>query len=176
MHYTAAVEVWDYYFEKLGCWKNEQNDWIFETQQLIIILSVKVDDHEKDFYIDMGILFKKRHDNRQLEAPVMDNHDIAQGLYNVLRDMGEWEYYLNNLFCYNGDVNTNDEIIANIAEIVSLFKREIIPYISKLDVYIRQVKDFEKAETWVPFLQYFRANPAIDERFNGLLEAYYWMK
>ena len=173
MDWTDVLTIWESNFEKLGYWESEFNNWVSETQELIIVLCVRVNTREKDFAIDMGIIFKKRYNDHSLKTPVFDDHDIGQGLYNILEDMGELEYYLNNLFCYDPDINTDAEVTDNISELVMLFQKKVIPYFEQLDNYTSQVEDFEEETTWKPFLRYFRPSPENDMLFFGRLEKYY---
>src|SRR5688500_15001323 len=110
MHYTDLLKIWEPIFKKMGYRESQFNNWVCETQELIIVLSVKVDTREKEFYIDIGLIIKKWHSHESLKAPILDDHDIGQGLYALLSEMGEWEYYLNNLFCYDPDINTDAEV------------------------------------------------------------------
>ena len=171
MHCESMAKIWESIFEILGYRESKFNNWVCEMQELIIVLSIKADTKEKDFYIDIGILFKKLH-RYSLKAPVIEDLDIGQGLYNILRDMGELEYYLNNLFCYDPDINTDDEVTNNISEIARLFQKKVIPYIEQLDTYA-SLADFEKVTTWKPFLRYFRPSEDHNIYFHGQLYAYY---
>ena len=173
MDWTDVLTIWEFNFEKLGYWESKFNNWVSETQELIIILSFRVNTKEKDFGIDMGIIFKKWHSDHSLKEPVFEDHDIGQGWDPILYYMGEWEYYLNNLFSYDPDINTDAEVIDNSKEIAMLFIKKVIPYIEQLDAYAWLAEDFENETTWKPFLRYFRASPQTDEYFNGALEKYY---
>lgn len=172
MHYTEVIETWQPIFKKLGYRKNGK-DCFSETQELVIILSPKVDDKEKDFYIDIGIQFKKLHSEASLKRPSFEKHEIGQGLHNLLNDFGVWEPYLNNLFCYDPDINTDAEITNNCMELAKLYKMKVVPYIEKLDSYAGMVKDFDEEEEWKPFIGHFRAHPDWDYYFYYELERYY---
>lgn len=172
MHYKKLIETWQLIFKKLGYRKNG-NNCFFETQELVVVLSPKVDDKEKDFYIDIGILFKKLHSESALKRPKFDKHEIGQGLYTLLHDFGEWEPYLNNLFCYDGNINTNAEIANNCMELAKLYKIKVAPFIETLDTYAGMVTDFYEEEEWKPFIGHFRAHPEWDYYFYGELERYF---
>jgi hypothetical protein len=174
MDHQELLKIWEPIFEKLGYQESKGNSWIAETQELIIVLSLKVHIEEKNFYIDIGIIFKKLYDYSTLKVPALEYLDIGQGLYYILYLMGEWEYYLNNLFSYDPDTNTDDEIKNNISEIGMLFQTKVVPHIEDLDIYARLVKDFEKETAWIPFLKYFRPSLENNCSFNGMLEMYYW--
>ncbi|THU34948.1 DUF4304 domain-containing protein [Niastella caeni] len=167
MHYDELQKIWESIFMQLGYRESERNNWVSETQELIIVLNFKVNAKEKDFYIDIGIIIKKWYRDHSLKEPVFEDHDIGQGLYTILYYMGELEYYLNNLFCYDPDINTDAEVIDNSKEIAMLFLTKVIPHIEQLDAYALRVEDFEKATTWEPFLKYFR--PAEDNN-----KYFYW--
>lgn len=173
MHHTELENYWEIIFQKLGYRETKFNNWVSETQELIIILSIKVDKRKKDLYIDIGIIFKKRYSGHSLNEPVLEDLDIGQGLYNILFYMGEWEYYLNNLFSYDPDINTDAEVIDNSEEIAMLFIMKVLPYIEQLDNYASLAEDFEDAKTWEPFLQYFLPSPDNEMYFFGELEKYY---
>jgi hypothetical protein len=172
MHYKELIETWQPIFKMLGCRKNG-NNWFSETQELVVILSPKVDDKEKDFYIDVGIQFKKLHSETSLKRPVFEKHEIGQGLYILLNDFGEWEPYLNNLFCYHPDINTDAEIANNCMELAKLYKMKVVPYIEKLDSYVGSILDFDEEEEWKPMIGHFRAHPEWDYYFYGVLEWYF---
>lgn len=173
MDYKALLKLWEPIFEKLGYREGKRNNWVAETPELIIILSPKVQDRDKDLYIDIGILFKKLYSSYSLDLLVAEDRDIGQGLYNILRDMGEWEYYLNNLFSYDPEINTDEEVKNNIEEIAMLFLTKVIPHIEQLDTYAWLVKNFSEETSWVPFLQYFRPSEEHNEDFDGILDMYY---
>lgn len=173
MHYEELHKFWESIFQKLGYRESEHNNWVAETQELIIVLSFKVDTKEKDFYIDIGLIIKKWHIHESMKTPVLDDHDIGQGLYALLSVMGKWEYYLNNLFCYDPDINTDAEVIYNSRELAMLFLTKVIPLIEQLDAYAWLAEDFEEEKTWKPFLRYFRPSPKTDEYFYGVLRKYY---
>ncbi|HEY8898042.1 MAG TPA: DUF4304 domain-containing protein [Niastella sp.] len=172
MHYKELIETLQPIFKKIGYRKNGHN-WFSETQELVIILSPKVDDKEKDFYIDIGLMFKKLHSKSAIKRPVFHKYEIAQGLYNLLYYSGEWEPYLNNLFCYNPDINTDAEIANNCMELAKLYRMKVVPFIQKIDSMAWLVEDFDEEEAWKPFLKYFRAHPDWDYYFYGVLERYY---
>jgi hypothetical protein len=174
MHYIELQKPLDRVFKKLGYRENKPYHWVTETQELIIILSLKVDDWKKDLHIDIGILFKKLYKGYTWEEPAFEDHDIGTGLYNILRDMGEWEYYLNNLFSYDSTINTDAEVKNNISEIGKLFQTKVIPYFEELEICARLAKNFEEKTTWIPFLQYFRPSKEHNEYFGGILEMYWW--
>jgi hypothetical protein len=173
MHYTELLTIWDPIFKKMGYRETAFNNWVSATEELGIVLCLRVDDKEKDFFIDIGILFKKRHSYQTWEAPAFDDHDIGQGLYLLLKKTGEWEYYLHNLFSYDSDINTYAEVTNNSKEIARLFLTKVMPLIDQLDEYARQAEDFDKETTWEPFLQYFNPSWKVDKYFLGALLKYY---
>jgi hypothetical protein len=173
MDHNDLHKIWESIFQKLGYRESKHNNWVAETKELIIVLSYKVDAREKDFYIDIGIIIKKWDRDRSLKAPVLKDLDIGQGLYNILYFMGEWKYYLNNLFCYDPDINTDGEVKNNSREIALLFLTKVIPYIEQLDTYAWLADDFEEPTTWKPFLQYFWPSPETEDYFLGALGKYY---
>lgn len=172
MHYTELINIWKPIFKKMGYLKNGHY-WFTETEELVIVLSPKVNDEEKDFYIDIGLLFKKLHSVSELKRPDFNKYEIAQGLYNLLYDFGEWEYYLNNLFCYHPDINTDAEIANNCMELAKLYKMKVVPFIEKLDSYVGSIHDFDEEEEWKPMIGHFRAHPNWDYYFYYELERYY---
>ena len=173
MHVDDLHKFWESIFYKLGYRETEYNNWVYETQELIIFLSFRVDKKKYDIYIEIGIIIKKWYRSRSLKEPVIEDLDIGQGLYNILYYMGEWEYYLNNLFSYDPEINSDTEIKENSREIARLFITKVIPYIEQLDTYAWMAEDFEKVTTWEPFLQYFQPGSETDEYFDGALEKYY---
>jgi len=173
MHYTELLTIWDPIFKKLGYRETQFNNWVSQTEELVIVLCVRVDDKEKNFSIEIGILFKKWHSYESWEAPAFYDHDIMQSWDGLLFKMGEWEYYLNNLFSYDSDINTYAEVKNNSKELASLFLTKVMPHIDQLDNYASQAEDFEKETTWKPFLQYFFPNWKVDKYFRGALVKYY---
>jgi hypothetical protein len=169
MDYTDLDKIWNSVLMKLGYREGKPGCWIAETQELVIILSHKVNAREKDMYLDIGILFKKLHTYNSIYELKFEDHDIGQGLWTFLVYMGEWEYYLNNLFLYDPAINSATEVNNNIRELAMLFLVKVIPHIEDLDYFARQAKDFEEEYTWYPFLQYFRANEDHNEHFAGIL-------
>jgi hypothetical protein len=177
MHYTKLIKIWNPIFRKLGYRKINIHNWFYETGELIVVLSLKVNEVEKQFYFDIGILIKKLQSDRSLKKPVFEDYDIGQGLYFFLLDTGELEPYLNNLFCYDSQINTDDEIKNNCTELPKLFKLKAVPYIQKLDSYAWLVDgNFEEVASWKPFLKYFQASYDHDYDFNGELEAFYFSR
>src|ERR1044072_4723327 len=172
MHHTDLIKTWHIIFNTIGYRKNG-NNFFSETQELMIILSPKVDDKEKNFYIDSGIQFKKLHSNSALKRPVFEKHEIGQGLHILLNELEEWEPFLNNLFCYDPDINTDMEVVNNCRELAKLYKKKVVPLIEELDSYAAQVTDFNKAEEWKPFIGHFRGHPEWDCYFNDILDHYY---
>ena len=173
MHYTELDPIWNTFLLKLGYLETKPGHWIAETKELIIMLSHKLDAKEKDIYLDVGIFFKKLHTHHVLSELKFEDHDLGQGLWVLLAYMGEWEYYLNNLFCYDLTINSEEEIKYNIRELAFLFLIKVIPHIELLDSYARQATNFEKETTWHPFVQYFRASHGHDEDFGGALYVYH---
>jgi hypothetical protein len=169
MEYEALEKIWSPVLLKLGYLKSKPGYWVAETKELVIILSLKIDAREKDMYMDIGILFKKLHTYQSIYELKYEDHDLGQGLWTFLAYMGEWEYYLNNLFCYDPGINSNDEVKNNITELAMLFLAKVIPHIEDLDSFARVAKDFKKEHTWYLFLQYFRANEDHNEYFSGNL-------
>jgi hypothetical protein len=169
MEYEELAEIWNTDLIKLGYLENEPGLWATETKELIIKLSLKIDTKEKDFYLDIGIFFKKLHHYHSLNELKFKDHDLGQSLWTHLAYMGEWEYYLNNLFLYDPVINSAAEVKNNIRELAMLFLAKVIPHIEDLDYCARWAKNFEKEHTWYPFLQYFRANIDHDEKFSGNL-------
>jgi hypothetical protein len=173
MHYTELLTIWDPIFKKLGYRETAFNNWVSQTEELVIVLCVRVDDKEKNFSIEIGILFKKWHSYALWEAPAFDDHDIMQSWDGLLFKMGEWEYYLNNLFSYDSEINNYAEVKNNSKELTRLFLTKVMPHIDQLDNYASQAEDFEQETTWKPFLQYFFPNWKVDKYFLGALEKYY---
>lgn len=169
MEYEELDKIWSSVLIKLGYMESKPGYWVAETQELVIILSLKIDAREKDMYIDIGILFKKLHTYHSLYELKFEEYDIGQGLWTILVNMGEWDYYLNNLFLYDPAINTDTEVENNITELALLFLTKVIPHIEELDAFARRAKNFEEEETWYPFLQYFRPNEDHNEFFSGVL-------
>ena len=173
MDYTELLTIWEPIFKKMGYRETEFNNWVSATEELVIVLCLRVDDKEKIFAIDIGILFKKWHSYELWEAPAFKDHDIVQGLDPLLFKMGEWEYYLNNLFSYDTDINTYAEVTNNSRELARLFLTKVMPLIDQLDNYASQAEDFDKETTWKPFLQHFYPSYQVDKYFLGALLKYY---
>jgi hypothetical protein len=58
MDYTALLQPLETSFIELG-FKKVSDNWIYQTQELIIVLSIKPYTREKMFPINMGIIFKQ---------------------------------------------------------------------------------------------------------------------
>ena len=156
MHYKELYKIWESIFLKLGCVESVFNNWCYETQELIVVFSFRPDEGDKDFYINIGIFFKRFDgdpfdDNRSLEEPLCDYNDIGQAMWTILNDLGEMDHYLNNLFCYHPDINTDEEIKNNSYELARLIKKKVIPFIDHLDSHASLVEDFNEATAWKPF-------------------------
>jgi hypothetical protein len=173
MHYTELLTIWDPIFKKMGYRETAFNNWVSQMEELVIVLCLRVQDKEKDFFLDIGILFKKRHSYELWEAPAFDDHDVGQGLYLLLKKSGEWEYYLNNLFSYDSAINTYAEMTNNSRELARLFLTKVMPLIDQLDDYASQAEDFDKETTWKPLVQHFYPNWKVDKYFLGALVKYY---
>jgi hypothetical protein len=169
MDYAELDPIWNSFLMKLGYLESKPGHWIAETKELVIMLSHKLDAKEKDIYLDVGIFFKRLHNYKLLSELKFEDHDLGQGLWVLLVYMGEWEYYLNNLFCYDPAINSEEEIKNNIRELAFLFLTKVIPHIDQLDSFARQETNFEKEATWHPFLHYFRASHNHDIDFEGAL-------
>jgi hypothetical protein len=177
MDYNEVEKIWNPIFKKLGCRKSNENNWVLEMQDLIVLFSYKVHTGIKEYYIDLGIIIKKWRGDRIFKRPLIDNydHDVEQGLFALLLHVGgpEYWYYLNNLICYDPEINTDDEIKENCNELAILLRRKVMPIIERLDLYAWMTEDFYKRESWKPFLRYFRPCPEVDDYFGGLLKKYY---
>lgn len=169
MDYKELDKIWNAVLMKLGYLESKPGNWIAETQELVIILSHKVDARQKDMYMDIGILFKKLHNYRSLYELKFEDYDIGQGLWTILVNLGEWKYYLNNLFLYDPDINSEAEVKSNVKELAMLFLTKVIPHIEQLDYFARVAENFEEEATWYPFLQYFRPNEDHNEHFSEML-------
>jgi hypothetical protein len=173
MHYTELLTIWEPIFKKMGYRETAFNNWVSATEELVIVLCLRVDDKAKDFFLDIGILFKKWHSYELWEAPAFDDYDVGQGLYLLLKKSGEWEYYLNNLFSYDSDINTYAEVTNNSRELARLFLTKVMPLIDQLDDYASQAEDFDKETTWKPLVQHFYPSWQVDKHFLGALLKYY---
>jgi hypothetical protein len=173
MDWKELYKIWESIFLKLGCVERVFNNWCYETQELIVVLSFRPDDGEKDFYINIGIFFKRWDGDRSIEEPICDDYDIGQAMWVILNDLGEMDHYLNNLFCYHADINTDEEIKNNSYELARLFKKKVIPYIDHLDSHASLIEDFEEVTAWKPFCKYFRPNDHNNDWFCRKLERYY---
>ena len=95
-------------------------------QDLIVLFNFKVHTGIKEFYIDLGIIIKKWHGDRIFKRPLIDNydHDVEQGLFALLFRLGgpEYYYYLNNLICYDPEINTDEEVKVNSMENEKLYR------------------------------------------------------
>lgn len=173
MDYDELKKIWNSVLLKLGYLESRPGYWVAETKELTIILRLKLDARKKEMYMDIGVLFKKIHNYTSIQELNYEDYDIGQGLWTLLAYMGEWEYYLNNLFCYATDINSNDEVKNNITELGMLFLTKVNPHIEELHYFASMAKDFEKVETWYPFINYFRPNEDHNNHFSGSLQQYH---
>src|SRR4051812_13953917 len=112
MDFEKLLQPLENSFIQLGYKKISVNNWICQTQELIIVLTVnKADTAEKMFAIGMGILFKQIGAGIELKKISFDYHShIVQTLFGIFSSMGESEAYLDKLFSYDLNDNSGMEV------------------------------------------------------------------
>lgn len=152
----------------MGYRETKYNNWIKETKELIIVLRVITLRGDEFFYVDVGVIIKKLYDKGALQNPLFRYSHLGKSLFLLIyfRDENECnEHYLNNLFCYDSHVNTDEEVVANISELAKLYQTKVVPIFDKLDYWVGEDEDFNNKLTWEPFWTYFDPTRNVDQCF-----------
>jgi hypothetical protein len=167
MDYEELIDAWADSFIELGYKEASFNNWILQTGEIISVLSLRVDTKKRDFNIDMGIIFKKLYEGRSWKNIKIEHAHIIQGVYNILKKMGESKEYLDELLSYD-PTDYSEVELKNISAIMELFKNKVIPHFKKLNDYAL-TENFLEKKSWQPFLEYFIPNDYYKMFLNGKL-------
>jgi len=158
MTYTELLKPLENSFIELGYKKISDNNWVCQTQELIVVLSINAYAKERIFPINMGIIFKQIGTGVRLKDILFDyDTHLVQTWFGILTSMGESEEYLNKILSYDPGDNSGFEL-KNIPVIMGLYKNKIMPYIKELNEQATLVSNFDKQSSWEPFLKYFVPN------------------
>ena len=158
MFYTKVVKLWHITFKKMGYRETKYNNWVKETRELIVVLRVLTFRNDSQFYVDVAVIIKKMYHYGALKRPLFRYSHLGKSLWLLiyLRSENECnEPYLNNLFCYDSHVNTDEEVTAHIAELAMLYQSKVVPIFDTLDYWVGEGEDFNDKTTWEPFWSYF---------------------
>jgi hypothetical protein len=168
MFYTKVFKLWHNTFKKMGYRETKYNNWVKETKELIIVLRVITLRGDSLFYVDVGVIIKKLYDYGALKYPLFRYSHLGKSLWLLiyLRYENEcYEHYLNNLFCYDSHVNTDEEVMDNIKELATLYQSKVVPLFDTLDYWVGEGEDFNDKTTWKPFWTYFDPTSNTDSYF-----------
>lgn len=168
MYFTKVVKLWHVTFKKMGYRETKPNNWVKETRELIITLRVITLRNDSQFYVDVGVIIKKLYDTGALKNPLFRYAHLGRSLWLLiyLRTEDEcYEHYLNNLFCYDSHVNTDEEVTANISELAKLYQTKVVPIFDSFDYWVGEDEDFNNKTTWQPFWTYFEPTWNVDRCF-----------
>ena len=171
MNFKDVMNIWEIAFLEMGFQQNKEKAWVYETSELIILFSITDSMQIQNFDIDISIIIKKLRKKCLPQFATHKDHHIFQGLYGFLYALGSPESGAYK-FHYNPMINTDVEIIDYIVDLVWEFKKEVIPYLDKLNLYASVATNFQKKTTWKPFLEYFFPNQHYSRLFKGELAEY----
>jgi hypothetical protein len=174
MEYPEVGKLLEIAFSKLGFKKGKHKGWMLQLKEITIVLEFKVQTIEKDFYVDLGIVFNRLKKRSWRNATLYDFH-LIEGLYNILADLGNSHKHLDRLFSYHPAINSDVEIIDNISDIQELYKTEVIPYLGNFNNYSFLSANFDKKIKWYQFLLDYLPETAFHsklfkEQFSLLLK------
>lgn len=151
MEHPHVIKLLENAFSKLGYKKSKRQSWMLQLKEITIFLEFKVQTIEKEFCVDLGIIFNLLNNRSLRNIRSYDIH-IIQELYNILAYLGNSYKHLDKLFSYDPAINSDVAIVDNISDIQELYKIEVIPYLEYFNNYDLLSKSSDKKTPWNQFL------------------------
>lgn len=156
-------------FKELGCIKAQKKSWVLEMPEIAIVLKARTSSWSKDFYIDLGIIFKRLYPNKELKTTNIDECHIGHELVSILQlQFKEGQGDVEKLFSY-GPPET--EVLGNISTLIGLIRNKVVPYFDKFNDYKYLSDNFEKNIAFKPFFVYFELPEFYVDFFKKQLKA-----